>query len=397
MVEIGKQLPTKKPISMGLHDVPHSRSDPRIPRPRRWDRPFSNNISDTEAELIALTIPPFASIDASTLKEPLSLKNILKNDCSIRAFRPSEVVAQKGTYGNSVFVILKGRVREINKDISILDESVKNKHRTFATLLKRLFEFFRFKNIREYRDISIYFEKFQNAKYSNDNHPRYAADPEIIKEGELLEDHDMFGHIAALSRSPYPSNFVSETATEVLEIRWQGLRDVARQSKFLKSFLEAAYRTTGLLAHLRQSHLLSSLTDQELWQITECSELHTYGSIDWAYQLKINKKYRKKLSNFENAIVMEGDYLDTIYFIINGFCRITKNLDTGDETVNYLMPGEFFGVDELYDHIMIGSSLTYRNSLFPLSCVDIIAIPRSIAEDLAIPRQTKNSLPPRRR
>ena len=67
-----------------------------------------------------------------------------------------------------------------------------------------------------------------------------------------LKEGDFFGEIAALSRSPRTATiFAVGDKTELLEIRWQGLRDLLRFDDRLRQHIDRIYRERTLATHLR--------------------------------------------------------------------------------------------------------------------------------------------------
>jgi CRP-like cAMP-binding protein len=70
---------------------------------------------------------------------------------------------------------------------------------------------------------------------------------------QVLEVGTIFGELSALSRSPRTATVVSQSAAKLLEIRWQGLRDLMKFDPALRQRIDQLYRDNGLYNHLQQT------------------------------------------------------------------------------------------------------------------------------------------------
>ena len=73
----------------------------------------------TEGDVLRVlfTLRVFGAIDQGQFPSTLSLQDIIRNDARIRRYRRGEIIIRKGDYGNALFVVISGVVREL------LDES----------------------------------------------------------------------------------------------------------------------------------------------------------------------------------------------------------------------------------------------------------------------------------
>src|SRR5581483_4252447 len=77
----------------------------------------------------------------------------------------------------------------------------------------------------------------------------------------------------------------SEQAT-LLEIRWQGLRDLMKYDDALRKHIDQIYRERALELALREVPIFSSLSDDALRQVMAKTEFATYGDYDWSGDYK---------------------------------------------------------------------------------------------------------------
>src|ERR1700722_7064995 len=82
-------------------------------RPKRWDTPFSSEMSDQDAQQL-LEDPVMEGIPADKFPSGTPLAGILKNDARLRRFVPGEIIVGAGDYGNSAFGIVRGQLREFS-------------------------------------------------------------------------------------------------------------------------------------------------------------------------------------------------------------------------------------------------------------------------------------------
>ena len=67
---------------------------------------------------------------------------------------------------------------------------------------------------------------------------------------------EFFGEIAALSRMARTSTiFADSDDAELLEIRWQGLRDLMKSDDALRAHINKIYRERALASYLRATPL----------------------------------------------------------------------------------------------------------------------------------------------
>ena len=74
---------------------------------------------------------------------------------------------------------------------------------------------------------------------------------------------------------------VAEAGAELLEIRWQGLRELRRRAKQFKEHIDTLYRERALDVHLRETPILKHLSQTEMKEVAEHTRFDSYGDFDW--------------------------------------------------------------------------------------------------------------------
>src|SRR5438128_2689870 len=76
-------------------------------RPRRWDAPFSDEMTVDDVQRL-LKRAPFCDMKADAFPPTAQLQDVLRNDSRIRRYKKGEIIVREGDYGTSAFLILAG-------------------------------------------------------------------------------------------------------------------------------------------------------------------------------------------------------------------------------------------------------------------------------------------------
>ncbi len=367
-----------------------------IPRPRRWDRPFGPEMTEGDVLRVLRTLQVFAAIDPAQFPASSPLHDIVLNDARVRRHRAGEVILRKGDYGNSVFVIVTGVVRELPE----AGVTLRSDRRQTPGLLGAISQLWRNARVPERRDITIY----RNGHAGRANGVRRGDLRGVIRDIDEVIGHqptrplgpqEMFGEVAALSRAPHLATYFAETDVELLELRWQALRDIRRRDKGFREQLDALYRATSLKAHLRESPLFQGLHESALEQLASHTLFETHGEFEWSGGFKeLAAQDPNDVLESEPVIAEHGDYLDGLLLIRYGFGRLSERLDHGHRTVGYVTHNEVFGLSEIVDHWRDGRDLTLRHGLRAVGFVDLLRVPTALVEDYVLPNLPPEHLPP---
>ena len=367
-------------------------------RPKRWDRAFAENMSDSQVDWI-LSNPHFNLMDESNFPTTLQLRDIIRNDCRIRVFEKDQLIVHAGAYTNSAFLILSGTstlVLAPGIDASAWGQKKKKKSSVFSSLFQFLFR----NRLPEVR------QKVGASELAKENKPRLRNSkdkekgerqkqkslmpsiPDLQKrisdagvDSAEIKVGDIFGESAVLGRTMINNTVVATSRVEVLEIRWQGLRDICKYEAPFKSHIDELYRKRGLYEELLSLPLLSNVPKSEILNLAKQALFEVYGEFEWHRDFQQATKQARndddinRIIQAEPLIAEEGDYPDGLLLLRNGFARVSRKINHGHYTLGHLSRGDLFGLKELYDSWQSGSSTTLRCSLRALGYSDVIRIP----------------------
>jgi CRP-like cAMP-binding protein len=281
-------------------------------RPQRWDAAFDPEMSDAMVDRL-LTIEPFSQMQQLGFPRHVSLRDILKHDTRVRSFRRGELVVREGDYGTSAFLVISGTTRVVlgpQLAPSLLgrrESTTKNFFSVFAQLWSnpKYPESFKPSQLRQASGVA--------ARGEGDAVKIFLQDvPRILDKHKtaLLEAGEFFGEIAALSRMPRTATIFAESdRAELVEIRWQGLRDLMKYDDALRRHIDRIYRDRALSLALSEVPIFRQLSEDALAQVVARAEFGTYGDYDWSGDYKrLAQSGESGQRTQEPAIAEEGDY-----------------------------------------------------------------------------------------
>ena len=344
-----------------------------------------------------LTSPPFSEIDSSRFPESLSLESILLNDARTRRFQRGQIIVREGDYGNSAFFILSGSVAIANCEIDpkILGRRAPRRKGMFEALA----QLWRNPRTSELRVLGGADEQPRSRRHQSREEEKtvFLADAtSVIEEQQFrpMAEGELFGEIAALTRTPRTATIFAERRSEILELRWQGLRDIRQRSPRIKEHVDGLYRERALKAHLRGTPMLRNLPQEDLYRIAEATEFQTYGNFDWhgSYK-KVQEMSAAERLHYEPVVAQQGHYPNGVFLIRSGFARLSEPYNHGERTVSYLGKGQVFGLEEIaYNHFH-RRQVPFRRTLRGLGHLDALFIPTRIIEELVLPTLGPDAIP----
>jgi Fe-S-cluster-containing dehydrogenase component/CRP-like cAMP-binding protein len=382
------------PASTGTEESSEGRS-PVLNRPQRWDSPFSHSVTD-EAVNRVLKISPFCNIDPSSFPKTATLRDILKNDARLIKYHPGDIVVREGDYGSSAFFIVEGTlVVSLQSLPANLLGRTKEQKKTFWEALSQLWTN---PKTSERRDLSKYQgNKTLGAREEEEGLRVFLQDfSAILSQSKTvnLKQGEWFGEIAALGRTPRTATVVSDSEAVLLEIRWQGLRDIRLRSEEIKKHIDRLYRERSLASHLRETAIFRHLSDEVIAEIGKQTLFETYGNFEWfgTYQAMAKESASKRLQS-EPIIAQEGDYANGLILVRSGFARLSERIGNGHRTISYLGRGQVYGFQEIAHNWRSKEQVPFQKSLRALGYVDVLVVPTSVVEKLVLPTLPPDMLP----
>ena len=365
-----------------------------VKRPRRWDTPFDENLDEQTVDGL-MSVEPFVSMDESAFSKALPLRSIIKNDCHVLDFTEGDIIFRQGDYGNSAFLILSGKVLVAVSGLpsTVLGRKTTSKKSWFEAVGQlwtnsRVAEA---RNPTKSKQPVSHRLRGENTQMFIQDIPRVVDIDQAIQLGE----GELFGEVAALTRTPRSTTVIAATDCRLFEMRWQGLRDLIQRDRALRDHIEKLYREHSLQIHLRQTSIMSQLDEDEIDVIADATEFESYGNFDWNHKFKtIEQQDVAERIMAEPLIAGQGQSVDGLILIRNGFARLSRAHGDGHQTIAYLGKGEVFGLRELVHNHRTAEKQPWLLSLRAVGYVDILRIPTAIVEKLILPNLTADQLPP---
>lgn len=368
-----------------------------LERPQRWDAAFDAEMTDATVDRLLATAP-FKEMDAEKFPKRTPLRDILRNDTRVLKFRKGEIVMRQGDYGSSAFLILNGATRVVLKpDLapSLLGRQAPGKKGFFRTLAQlwngtRPPETFSHSQLRQAAGLGARRDEQTVRVFLQDL-------PRVLNEHrtEQMTAGDLFGEIAALSRMPRTSTiFADSDDAELLEIRWQGLRDLMKHGEGLRAHVNRIYRERALASYLRATPLFQHLTKEQLDRVAEQVEFATYGDYDWSGEYKRLAQAGTVRPEKEPVIVQEGDYPNGVVLLRAGFARLSQKFGGGERTLNYIGAGHFYGLSEIaHNWRNKAAVVNFQFSLRAIGYAHLLIVPTRVMEEIVLPSLPKEALP----
>ncbi len=369
-----------------------------IERPQRWDHPLDPNMQDRDLEWI-LGMEPFASMDPSGFSQSASLMDILGCDTRINRYEHGDVIVREGDYGSSAYIVLRGQVRILLTQLEA--ESLGRSSEKQISWWKALRDSWRHWPAPEMRPIAQTKDPSTSVRNVDDRPRVFLQDASVILDShasEPLGPGELFGELAAITRSSSNYTVVADGPVVLLEIRWQGLRLLRRDPTFQQQ-LDRRYREASLQTHLRETSMFRFVPVEHLEKIADATQLISLGDMEWFADYRTTRTMDvQDRIKAEPMIVQEGSPANWLILIRSGFARLSYQHGHGHRTLAYLGRGQVFGLNELVHNADVRLSesmlLPYQESMRGIGFVDILKIPRRAFLEHGLPFIRNDELPP---
>ncbi len=367
-----------------------------IQRPQRWDLPFSSHMTAEDVARL-MRVLPFRAMNEGAFSAAIPLRGILQNDCRINIYKPGDVVIQQGDYGHSAFLMLQGQAIVAMSSLPVDGQEMAGPQRK-PSLFKSIARLWSPRHVAEARDPSVWQDVQRHLRQAGDSVRWFIQDiPGVVSRDEVfrLKGGDLFGELAALTRTPRSATVVAETTCEMLEIRWQGLRDLMKRDEALRNHVESLYRRNSLRGQLQLTPVIGELDEQRLQEVAAETVFESFGEFEWNRQFRsLHQKDIAERIEGEPVVAREGESADSVYLIRNGFARLSRQYGDGHRTIAYLGKGQVFGMRELSHNWRVNAHRPFTMTLRAVGYLDVIRIPRLAMEQLVFPNVPETCLPP---
>ncbi len=369
-----------------------------IERPQRWAVSFDPDMKESDVDRL-LCHAPFSKMDATKFPRTIPLRGILRQDTRLHRFRHGEIVVREGDHGTSAFLVVSGKARVVlapGLPASMLGRRVRHPKGLWG-VLTQLWTNAKEAEVRRVMEPTGYRQGESQSEHSRETRIFLQDLPRIL-EGHrtaTLESGEFFGELAALSRMPRTATVVAESLfTELLEIRWQGLRDLMRYDKTWREHIDRTYRDRALETFLRAMPLFRHLSDAQLQTVIAQTEFATYGEYDWSGSYKRLAKAGTIQPVQEPLIATEGDYPNGVTFIRAGFARLSQRFGHSHRTLNYLGCGYPYGLEEIaHNWRRKTQTVPLQYTLRALGYTHVLFISTAVMEEIVLPTLPENELP----
>lgn len=392
LIDLERYASRTEAPTMSLHAI-------AVERPKRWDHPLDASFHDDDVHWL-LGTPPFSLMNERRFASHASLASIIRNDCRLLRLDGGDVLFREGQYGGSAYLVLTGTIRIFLSKLLLEDSRADEQSSRFWSGGKWLTWF-----------------RQQCGRTPPANDSPSVAPGEIGYRGEglqtrifiqdlpgVLSQHatsavgpgEMFGEMAAVTRSPREYTAVAEDECLVLEVRWQGLK-LLRQDPQFRKLLDERYRSEVLRTHLRETELFRFIPESSLAKIVAATRLESFGELEWyaIYHRQAQANAAQRMAT-EPMVAEEGSYVAGLWIVRGGFARLSRRQGAGHRTLAYLGKGQLYGFDELAHNWRQAESvapLPYQTSLRAIGYIDALCIPRQVVYDHVLPFVRIDELP----
>lgn len=359
-----------------------------VSKPKRWDEPFDPQMSDDSVDYL-MSLEPFRSMRLDGFSPQVPLRGILRNDCRLNHYENGDIVIRQGEYGNSAFLVLSG---EVIVSLKSLPEELLGRQtvhpKSWWQAVAQLWNPNTAPEVRK----TMPGESAPTIKTRQEQqHTRvFLQDFTSILDLDqiaVLRTGEIFGELSAITRTPRTATVIAKRPTQLLEIRWQGLRELMQRDATLKQHIEQLYRENSLQSFLAETPCLQGLPPDSIAEIAAATEFESFGSQQWtaSYRSMSQSDIAERIKS-EPLIAQSGEYVNGLLMIRNGFVRVSRVHGSGEQTIEYLGKGQSFGLREIAHNLRTDEQRPWQLNLRAVGYVDILRISTEVVERLILPQ-----------
>ncbi|MAV34304.1 MAG: hypothetical protein CMJ59_02490 [Planctomycetaceae bacterium] len=364
-------------------------TDTDVRRKTQSDVAFDEGLDEAAIDEL-VSASAFETLDPE-YRQSARFRATLKAHARVVDVQPGDLVVREGDWGNSAFFILSGKIAvEIEPPESGMPQEMLGRRRDRPkSLLQALAQLFTNHRFPEFRG------RFSFAGSKSDVQRRGAGNATRIFLQDLdgvldkyahafLEPGQFFGEIAALGRTRRTATLFAVETSRLIEIRWQGLRDIMRRDAGIQALIDKRFRERSLRAFLEASPMFEHLredADGALKELADGVELRVFGEYGRAQSFR-ELADAATAGDFsgEHLIAREGDYPNGIVMIRGGLARVSHQFHHGERTASYLGPGQEFGFNEIMAGHGSSQPVALQHSLRALGFLMAVVVPTPLVE-----------------
>ena len=365
--------------------------------PARWSEPLDPAM-DAAAVDSLMNVAPFTAMAPESFSESVPLSGILKNDSRMHELQRGDIIVREGDYGGSAFLIVSGEALVSLRSLppEVLGRGG-NERKGWQRAIAQLWRNSKHAEVRD-ENLRSPEKAATGLRGGADGgqHVFLHDIPGVISPGHsiTLGAGEIFGEISALTRSARSATVVANSDMQVLEIRWQGFRELMLRNEVMGQHIEKTYRENKLQTHLRETEIFAGLPDEVVRKLADETIFETYGNYQWSHKFKSTKKQDVSQRILAEPLIAEqGDYVDGLILIRNGFARLSRKHGEGHQTIAYLGKGDAFGFREIAHNWSTDQQRPWMLSLRSLGFVDVLKVPVSVLEEHVLPRIAQTKFP----
>ena len=379
-----------------------------IRRKKPTDVPFSPDLSEVQLTELA-SHRAFNDLEAK-FRSSKAFRHILKNHARVVRCQDGDIVVREGDWGNSAFLIMSGSVMvELEPTGQYLpDESLGRRRTRRKGLFQALAQLWTRHADPEYRDRQSYVTEDETTRRRGIGEETrvYLQDvPGVLSRFRhtQLDAGAFFGELAALGRTARTATVFAKGDTELLELRWQGLRDLMRGDQGIRRRIDQGFRDNALKAFLQNSPIFRHLVSDEeaMEELVREARFETFGEYDHVGSFKqlVDEGVAFGLES-EPIVAQEGEHPNGVIIVRSGVARVSRRFHHGHRTISYLTPGQAFGFEEIQDAWRESRSVPLASSLRAIGYLTVVIIGTPMVEKHLLqrwfPQGTSAGLPGRR-
>lgn len=175
----------------------------------------------------------------------------------------------------------------------------------------------------------------------------------------------------------------------VLQVRWSGVRELRQWSASFRALTDQLHHAHAIEFGLARCPDLDGIGGASLSELARHARLEMFGRYDWShgYRNAVETAGYQGLTDHEDLIAGQGDYLDEIIIVASGFVRLTTSNGGRERTLGTVGAGGVIGLRELIDRQSNQwlDAAGFSNNVRAVGYATVIRLPVHIVEATVLP------------